>query len=433
LRSIDPGADIVTTPPQTTARVPGGDGNSSPGGDAWVTASAAPTDLATGCARILDHLVGVATATRASLMVVNPLTGRLSIRAAVGLPPEIVGIDVRPKRGSIAEWVFRQRRGLLLNGEVHDQRFEGSAGRSVDSAMSVPLLSGPSIVGVLNLARDASAPMFGDADLRAVQDLAPQVAVAVERLQESQLAERAWSRVRSMRTRGLRTQVPAGRSEVRGYQFGYARATSLQMGADLCERASHANGEHALLFTDSGSDGPEALVASSLVHGMFVGLAVQDRAPVALVSRLNAELCARLANGATVGLWSATLTPSGQFSYCNAGLPPALWITADGEVHPLQTIGIAAGGSQHARYEEESMRLLSGDIVVVTTEALLQTPDSAERPFGIERFSETLTENRRQPLDRLVDCVMGAVLEHGGRPIPPDDLSLLAIRFTRGE
>lgn len=424
----------MTIPPQTTdPRVSGAEGVPSIGSDAWDVSADGHGDLSTGCASLLDHLVDVVTATRASLMVVNPLTGRLSIRAAVGLPPEIVGVDVRTRRGSIAEWVFRQRRGLLLNGEVNDQRFEGSAGKEVESAMSVPLMNGDTIIGVLNLAREAAAPVFGDADLRVVQDLSPHIALAVERMQESFLAERAWGRVRAMRARGLKSQVPIGRSEVRGYQFGYAHRSSLQMGADLCERASHASGEHTMLFTDSGSDGPEALVASSLVQGLFVGLAVQDRPPVALISRLNAELCARLSSGATVGLWSASLGPSGQFSYCNAGLPPALWATADGQVHALQTAGIAAGGSQHARYDEETLRLLAGDVVVVTTEALLQTPDAAERPFGIERLTEVLSENLRQPLDRLVDCVMGAVLEHGGRPIPPDDLSLLAIRFTRGE
>lgn len=430
--SLQPRSLIVTTQPQTTdPRVSDSGDMPSIGSDAWDISTDAPGDLATGCASLLDHLVGIVSATRASLMVVNPLTGRLSIRAAIGLPPEIVGLDVRARRGSIAEWVFRQRRALLLNGEVNDQRFEGSAGKSVESAISVPLLNGDTIVGVLNLARETTAPVFNDGDLRIAQDLAPHVAMAVERMQETLLAERAWSRVRAIRTRGLKSQVPLGRSEVRGYQFGYAHLSSQQMSADLCDRASHANGEHSILFTDSAFDGPEALVASSLVQGMFVGFAVQDRSPVALVSRLNAELCGRLAGGMTVGLWSATLTPSGQMTYCNAALPPALWITGDGKIHPLQTAGIAAGGSQHARYEEESIRLMSGDVVVVATDALLQTPDSADRPFGIERLGEVLSENLRQPLDQLVDCVMGAVLEYGGRPVPPDDLSLLAIRFTR--
>jgi hypothetical protein len=285
----------------------------------------------------------------------------------------------------------------------------------------------------LNLSREA-APLFGEGEMRAAQDLAPVVAAALERLQEAQLAERAWTRMRALRGRGLRSQVPVGRSEVRGYQFGYARRPSLQMAADLCERVSHSNGEHALLMTDLANDGPEALVTASLVQGLFLGLAVADRPPVALVARLNAELCARLTSGSTVNLWTASLTATGQLSYCNAGFPPALWIAAEsGQIHPLQTLGLAVGTSLHARYDEETLRLLPGDTIVVTSEALLQVHDAAERSFGIERLGEIVAENRRQPLDRLVEAVMEAVLEHGGRPNPSDDLSLLILRFTRGE
>ena len=77
------------------------------------------------CADLLTPLAAAVNATRASLMLVNHHTGRLRITAAFGLPGELVGRDMPARPRSIGEWVMRNQRPLILNGEVNEERFEG--------------------------------------------------------------------------------------------------------------------------------------------------------------------------------------------------------------------------------------------------------------------------------------------------------------------
>ena len=69
-------------------------------------------------ARLLAPLVRATGARRASLMLVNPDTGKLRIVAGLGLNAELIGRDVDWRPSSIAEWVFRKRQGLGACGVV---------------------------------------------------------------------------------------------------------------------------------------------------------------------------------------------------------------------------------------------------------------------------------------------------------------------------
>jgi serine phosphatase RsbU (regulator of sigma subunit) len=79
------------------------------------------------------------------------------------------------------------------------------------------------------------------------------------------------------------------------------------------------------------------------------------------------------------------------------------------------------------------LRLLPGDVVVAVSDGLLQAQDATGQPFGFERLSELLSEQRRQPLDRMVETICRAALDFTGHPRPPDDVLVFALRYSRDE
>ena len=180
--------------------------------------------------------------------------------------------------------------------------------------------------------------------------------------------------------------------------------------------------------------GVGAAVMTAFVHGMLVATAAPERSAVALVARLNAGLVGRMAPGRHVAMWVGQLSGSGQLSYCNAGMAPPLWIPADDNpARPLDAGGPVAGAIHQPNYHEETLQLLPGDLVVGGSNGVLYARDDSEQNFGMERLVELVTELRRQPLDRVTRAVCEAARNFGGRPVPVDDLTVFALRYSPGD
>lgn len=395
---------------------------------------ARPPELAGSATRMLALCVEATGAARASLMTLNPATGRLAIAAAVGLPDELIGRDVQPRPRSIAEWVFRNRRGLVLNGEVRDQRFESTdAGAHIESALSIPIETTQGVVGVLNLARHSPAPVFDDDEMAALsRSLAP-VAEAIERVHRQSLGIRVVRDLERSPAEGASPLVPQGTCELNGFEMSLFHRPSAGGGCDGCDRVPHASGGQSLLAFDPAGTGPRAAAAAAFTQGLFAAIAAPERSAAGIVARLNAELHQRLGERRFVALWAAQLTGKGELAYCNAGFAAPLWVPGDGNpIARLDRGGPVAGAFPRSRFEEECIRLLAGDLILLASDGVIDARGTSDQPFGFERLAEVVGEQRRQPLERITAAVAEAVFEFSGRPVPTDDVTLFALRYTPG-
>jgi len=119
----------------------------------------------------------------------------LKMLAARGLPSEIVRRGYIPRKGSISEYVLRERRPLILNEAPRTQKYETmsaetSTPRKIVSAMCVPLIARGAVLGTMNLNRTRTdRAIFTQNDLEAASIIAGQAAITIEnrRLQEELL------------------------------------------------------------------------------------------------------------------------------------------------------------------------------------------------------------------------------------------------------
>lgn len=111
--------------------------------------------------------------------------GRLEIRAARGLPPEVVaGVRVTPGEG-VAGHVLASGEPILIEDLASDGRFRLSekAGRyRGGSLLSVPIRTQDRVVGVLNVNNKHDRNSFAAADQELLTMIAHQAALAIENL-----------------------------------------------------------------------------------------------------------------------------------------------------------------------------------------------------------------------------------------------------------
>ena len=397
--------------------------------DSWRSRLDAVRDLGGVAGELLAALARASEAGRGSLMLVNPHTGRLRIVAAVGLPDSMVGQDLVPAPRRISDWVLRERSAVIVNGEVNDQRFEGSAMRDrIASAMSIPLPGARGPIGVLNLARVAPASVFGAEELAQFESVAARLAELLERVQNLDRAMADW-RLGARRNAQLATD-PSWNG-TRSCRAAVARVAGAEVAGDLFERVAHPDGGLTLMLADVLGKGAAALRIGDLTRGLFLAHARYHRSPAEIVRRVHESLL-QDASESYVCLWVACVTRNGQLTSCGAGYPAAFCLPTDGVAgQRLSAGGPPAGVPLDGHYMEDRVRLLPGDAVVVVSDGVLGALSASGAAFGVERVEDLLHEHHRQPLDHLVRLLCDEALRFGGIAHPVDDLVALALRFSR--
>ncbi len=137
---------------------------------------------------LLHHIVDAAQeltgSAATSLLLYNPESGHLYFEAATAaINDEILGRAAVPIEGSIAGWIFSNCKPLLVEDALRDPRFF----REVDvvtefqtrTILGVPLRTKDKTLGVIE-AINKTQGAFDEEDLRILQSLAAQAAIAIE-------------------------------------------------------------------------------------------------------------------------------------------------------------------------------------------------------------------------------------------------------------
>ncbi|HOI91231.1 MAG TPA: GAF domain-containing protein [Candidatus Rifleibacterium sp.] len=132
---------------------------------------------------IVDNVINVLSGVkRCSLLLVDEKRNEFIFRVTKGLDPEVVPENGRmPIDSGIAAKVFHTGEAVLLNDldEADDtRRLEG--GKVVRSSICAPIMIGGQVVGVLSLSNKISGVAFTEADLRLVEGVAIEAAIAIK-------------------------------------------------------------------------------------------------------------------------------------------------------------------------------------------------------------------------------------------------------------
>jgi len=118
---------------------------------------------------------------------------------------------------------------------------------------------------------------------------------------------------------------------------------------------------------------------------------------------------------------------SGRLTYSNGGHLPPFVMKADGSVRMLDRGGTVVGLMDNMRYEQESLQLESGDLLIAYSDGVTE-PENDFGEFGEDRLLEVVRAIRDQPLEVISREVMAALDAWIGGEEQPDDITLVFAR-----
>jgi sigma-B regulation protein RsbU (phosphoserine phosphatase) len=99
-----------------------------------------------------------------------------------------------------------------------------------------------------------------------------------------------------------------------------------------------------------------------------------------------------------------------------------------GGVRRLEQGGLVLGLFPHAQYEEETLQLDSGDVLVVFSDGVSEAIDVHGEEFGDDRIVSCIRANRHLDPAALLDCLLAAVRQFSEGTVQRDDVTAMIVR-----
>jgi phosphoserine phosphatase RsbU/P len=236
---------------------------------------------------------------------------------------------------------------------------------------------------------------------------------------------RAVARVaQSALLREVPTTVAAGRLASR-YVSAAAEA---RVGGDVLEVVAEGDGARWLIG-DTRGKGLPAVRLASIAMTSFRDACAQPGLSLSEIARVVNRSVTRAAGDEDfVTALFAEFDPRGWLELVSCGHPPALRLTADGDLKALTPATYATPLGLHPDIRPSTFSVDVGDRLIFYTDGLLEARDRAGRYFRLEDCIDVL---RGSDLETAADELLDRLLAHTGRKLD-DDVALLLLEATSG-
>ena len=341
---------------------------------------------------------------------------------------------------------LRKQQHALVHFDDPDSWVQLTAGverRSLEALqpeLLLPLSINEKILGLMNLGPKQSEEPFSKTDIRLLDSVAAQTGLALEnaRLTAAVAAEVA---ARAKQTRDIEIArdvqqrlLPQEFPPIPGFDYAGACRAALGVGGDYYDFIPLSKTQLGIAIGDvSGKGIPASLLMATLRAYLRGAQTIHHQADLTEVMRNLNKLVyeSSAANRYATFFYGELDVTSRALTYVNAGHnPPMLFRqTAGGrDVVRLDTGGPVIGLMENCVYQQDSVTLTTGDVLVAYTDGISEEMNAAEEEWGEERLMDAVGPNGAIPARTLIDrLVTSADAFVAGAP-QHDDMTLLVVR-----
>jgi serine phosphatase RsbU (regulator of sigma subunit)/pSer/pThr/pTyr-binding forkhead associated (FHA) protein len=200
------------------------------------------------------------------------------------------------------------------------------------------------------------------------------------------------------------------------------------IGGDFYDYFPLAGGAFGFALGDVAGKGPSAALLTAMIQGIFSAHVGTAASAAPLMALANEGLLRRSIQSRFATVVYGALAPDGRLTYCNAGHNPPV-LLGRGGVRRLETGGLILGLFPQATYEQETLALESGDLLVMFSDGVTEALDAAGEEFGEERLLACIEANRQCQPAELLARLLASVRTFVAGAAQHDDVTALVLRY----
>lgn len=231
--------------------------------------------------------------------------------------------------------------------------------------------------------------------------------------------------------------LPTATPQLDGWEIAAALLPARETSGDFYDFIPFGDGRLGLVVGDVADKGLGAAFYMALARTLLRTYAIDYsvRYPDTYLSQIdrvldttNARILADTTTDLFVTLFYGLLdTQTNTLTYANAGHNPPYHFNRR-RVRALGLTGLPLGLFKDSRWKRSSVRVNSGDLLVLYTDGLTEAQDSSQEFFGEGRLQEIVRDNLNLPCHDLCDTILKEVTTFAGDSPHADDITLIVVR-----
>jgi serine phosphatase RsbU (regulator of sigma subunit) len=339
---------------------------------------------------------------------------------------------------TIVKQVMEGKEAVLSEDATSDKRFQMSQSITdfrIRSMMCAPLVdSEGNAFGVLQIDTLDRRKRFQKDDLDVLASVATQAGRAIDnaRLHEQMLRQREVDRDLELARNVQRGIVPRKPPELAGYRFYHFYESANQVGGDYFDYVPLAGGRVAVVVADVVGHGVAAALLMARLSSQVRFCLAGGAEPSAALAQVNAAFGEIGIDSRFVTFWLGVLDPSTHsLTVANAGHMPTMIRRASGQVEEVgdEQTGMPLGVMDDAQYEQFTITLEPGEMVMMYTDGINESMDPAGELYTIgrlrERFGATI-----KSIEQFGESLVADVRRHMATAGQADDMCLVCFART---
>jgi sigma-B regulation protein RsbU (phosphoserine phosphatase) len=387
--------------------------------------------------KLLDMIMGSAVellhSMAGSLFLIDEESGDLVFRVVTSGDEHLIGTHVPQGQGIIGQAaesgnpvVVHDVRGTKDFYQKHDH-----VGFESKSLLAVPLKVPDRTIGVVELINKVDGSEFTEQDTELLLTFAAQAAIAVEnaRLVEAALVKERLENEARLAFEVQASLIPASTPDVEGWDFAAWWLPARECSGDFYDFLTYG-GELSVVLGDVSDKGMHAALFMALTRSIIRASAGGNLTPAESLSRANRLICADATGGMFVTLFFADISrTSGEVTYVNCGHnPPLVARKGDDAIEPLSRTGMVLGLDRGFQYEQRTINLNSGDLMVMYTDGVTEAFSEEGKEFGDERLRALIDLHRNDSAAEVMQALQNALEVHVGEGVRSDDITVVIAR-----
>jgi sigma-B regulation protein RsbU (phosphoserine phosphatase) len=350
-------------------------------------------------------------------------------------------LNVRAARGdgfkissTVRDQVLKNKDSLLIRDAQLDQALREHMSiveQKVRSMIAVPLQTNDRVIGLIYVDSPNAFREFTREDLNLLTVMANIAAIRIEHARLNEIEETERAMAKEMHQAALIQERLLGTPPViEGLDIGAKTVASRAVGGDYYDFISYPDGRVGIMVGDVAGKGmPAALLMSSLQARVHVVFEEPDDLAQKL-TRLNKSTCANCPDNRFITFFTCIADPkTGLVTYANAGHNPPLVVRAKGGFELLSGAGgMILGILPMSKYQEATITLDQGDILVLFSDGVTEEVDPNDQQFGEERLANMVAELRDRPAAEIVQEIHRAVHAFTQGAPAADDITVVIAR-----
>ena len=286
------------------------------------------------------------------------------------------------------------------------------------------------VIGVLYLDSRERGTLRSTPAQQALETLSAEAAIAIEnaRLYREALDKAKFEQELKVAAAIQQSLLP---TPVRQGPFFATAAASIAcraVGGDFFDYVDLPSGGFGFIVGDVAGKGSPAALLAAAVLGMFSAEAMHQPGPASVITRLNHGLFRRAIESRFLTTFYGIVGRDGDFTYCNAGHNAPILVSASG-IRRLDTGGMVLGVFENAQFDEETMALQPGDIVVAFSDGVTEALNPAGDEFTDDRLLASVRAHQSKSPEALVEGLLADVRAFCGDATQSDDLTIVLVRY----